>query len=165
MSFSRLVKHLSRSDGIKRSFGQTTFNKAAFNIRKTVNGNDFLHVDWTDKSEDRYPFGWLRDNCQCPECHHPVSKSRQVLLKTLDPHIKPKSVVFDKNKVRLSLFLLRPALGELLLNYQKVNVVWPDGHLSSYEADWLRERAFRPGNARARRKSLERGKPKLWRYG
>ena len=42
-----------------------------------------------------FPFVWLRDNCQCPRCFHPVSKARLVLLGDVCPDVRPKAVEVD----------------------------------------------------------------------
>ncbi|KAK8371992.1 hypothetical protein O3P69_014198 [Scylla paramamosain] len=43
-----------------------------------------LQVRWEDSSVESYPYIWLRDNCQCPNCYHPFSQARRVMLKDLD---------------------------------------------------------------------------------
>ena len=42
--------------------------------------------------EDRltFPYVWLRDNCQCPQCWHPVSRARLFRMQQLQLNIKPK---------------------------------------------------------------------------
>ncbi|KAG0713429.1 Gamma-butyrobetaine dioxygenase [Chionoecetes opilio] len=83
-----------------------------------------LKVRWKDGSEDMYPYLWLRDNCQCPNCFHPVSLSRRFSMKDLDPSLDCVSVQVNND-------------GE------QVEVHWTDGHLGTYNAQWLHERAFK----------------------
>ena len=52
--------------------------------------------DWLD-----FPFVWLRDNCQCPLCFHPVSFGRTVLLRTIDMDVR-----FEKDILIIHTFLL-----------------------------------------------------------
>ena len=42
--------------------------------------------------EEHYPWVWLRDSCQCGQCHEPVSSCRVVNLTEWDLNIKPASV-------------------------------------------------------------------------
>ena len=37
-----------------------------------------LNVSWLDGRNSSYPHIFLRDNCQCPKCFHPETKSRQL---------------------------------------------------------------------------------------
>ena len=42
--------------------------------------------------EEQYPWVWLRDSCQCGQCHEPVSSCRVVNLTEWNLNIKPASV-------------------------------------------------------------------------
>ncbi len=44
-----------------------------------------------------YPWVWLRDNCQCPECYEPISHCRIINLTEWELNVRPASV-----QVRLS---------------------------------------------------------------
>ena len=46
--------------------------------------------DTQDHQELKFPYVFLRDNCPCEECLHPVSKGRLFQLQNLDPNITPK---------------------------------------------------------------------------
>ena len=50
-----------------------------------------------------FPYVWLRDNCQCPECFHPVSQGRLLLLNDLDVEVTAAEVTLSQGgeKVRL----------------------------------------------------------------
>ena len=83
-----------------------------------------LNVSWLDGRNSSYPHIFLRDNCQCPKCFHPVTKSRQLdIVEEVDLDITPQSVSHDKNT-------------------DTVEVTWPDNHVSKYSAEWLGERIF-----------------------
>ena len=49
-------------------------------------------VTYNDGTKDKFPFLWLRDNCQCEECFNPHSLARSFLMKDLRLDITPKSV-------------------------------------------------------------------------
>lgn len=82
-----------------------------------------LEVTWANGKTDIYPYVWLKDNCQCPTCFHPSSKSRIHLIQDLDVNI-------------------RPFTAELLGGSEQIDITWTDGHRSSFRADWLYPRAF-----------------------
>ncbi|KAK7077966.1 Gamma-butyrobetaine dioxygenase, partial [Halocaridina rubra] len=80
-------------------------------------------VLWSNGESDIFPYVWLRDNCQCPSCFHPSSKSRIHLIQDLDVNTRPFSAEVD-------------SYGE------KVHITWTDGHQSSFNSSWLHPRAF-----------------------
>ncbi|MPC14455.1 Gamma-butyrobetaine dioxygenase [Portunus trituberculatus] len=84
----------------------------------------WARVRWENGSVDSYPYIWLRDNCQCPKCYHPVSLARRVLLKDLDLSVNCVDIKLSNT-------------GE------EVEMLWTDGHQGTYDAHWLHERAFR----------------------
>ena len=45
----------------------------------------------------RYPTVWLRDNCRCPSCFHPVSRNRTILMRNLDLNARPRKCEIDIN--------------------------------------------------------------------
>ncbi len=68
-------------------------------------GDENLVVNWSDGDRptmDCFPFVWLRDNCQCPECFHPVSKGRLFLMRDLEVDIKAEAAEHcpESGKVR-----------------------------------------------------------------
>lgn len=66
-----------------------------------------------------YPYRWLRDSCQCPECVHP--STRQKLFKTTDI---PADTAPAQNGVEKS-----PA---------GIGIQWASGHHSYYPSDLLK---------------------------
>ena len=47
--------------------------------------DQMLKIIWNDKETCEFPHIFLRDNCQCPACFHPVAKSRLVdTVKAID---------------------------------------------------------------------------------
>lgn len=69
-------------------------------------------------NDTEYPFRWLRDSCQCPQCVHP--SNRQKLHRTSDI---PKNVEPAKDGVR------KDADG--------VHITWRSGHQSFYPSPFL----------------------------
>lgn len=78
---------------------------------------------WDDGAETALPPIWLRDHCPCDACRH--GSSRERLFKVIDADIGVPEVGLEE--------------GALLL-------VWPDGHVSRFDAVWLHQR--RPGQHR-----------------
>lgn len=110
------------------------------NSAKTNDENKMLEVTLNDGSRLLYPYVWLRDNCQCPECWHPTTRSRLLRMKQLDPNVKPVNMQFTEDNVSIS---------------------WSDGHQSVYDATWLNERQF---TEKGIAKRLKRNwiQPKYW---
>ncbi|KAH8107831.1 gamma-butyrobetaine dioxygenase [Cristinia sonorae] len=69
-----------------------------------------------------YPYRWLRDSCQCPDCIHP--STRQKLHRTTD-------VSADTS----------PAPGGVHLKADGVDIHWASGHRSFYPSDLLTHHA------------------------
>lgn len=42
------------------------------------------------QEEYRFPFVWLRDNCQCSECFHSPSNSRTIDIEQFNFDVKPE---------------------------------------------------------------------------
>ncbi|ROT61981.1 putative gamma-butyrobetaine dioxygenase-like [Penaeus vannamei] len=107
---------------------------------------------WTDRSAhgrslarreaDEFPYVWLRDNCQCHACFHTSASSRLLRVANLSMDVRPREVQVSNDGYFLT-------------------VVWGNGHESTYETDWLNERAFNP-----RQQSIYNNKyrlrPELW---
>ncbi|XP_043914889.1 gamma-butyrobetaine dioxygenase [Protopterus annectens] len=81
-----------------------------------------VSVCWEDGSKSLYPFIWLRDNCQCPECFLHSAKARKLDFAHLDVNTLVKKVALTEDS--------------------KVYIVWPDEHTSEFDPEWLKERCF-----------------------
>ena len=91
-----------------------------------------LRVQWRDGSESLYPFVWLRDNCQCPDCFLGTPTFvRTLVLRDLDVDTSVRA------------YEVSPDGGEL-------SVTWSDGHQSTDPAEWLLVRSFRTEEQRKR---------------
>lgn len=77
-------------------------------------------VGWADGHESIFQHLWLRDNCGCTACGRHDSGSRLQGLLALPEDIAPSAVQIKGSRL---------------------HIAWSnDGHLSSYEAGWLRAR-------------------------
>ncbi|CAL4097429.1 unnamed protein product, partial [Meganyctiphanes norvegica] len=104
--------------------------------------NRMLEVSWSSKEKDLYPYVWMRDNCQCSNCFHPIAKTRTFGAFNLDMDIHPKHI-------------------EVLSGGEDIEITWSDGHVSKYPAKWLNERAFNKYHQRKARPAF-RLKLKYW---
>ncbi|XP_026471739.1 gamma-butyrobetaine dioxygenase-like [Ctenocephalides felis] len=83
---------------------------------------------FTHKTEVyKYPYTWLRDNCQCSECFHKGSQSRTLNWDNFDVRIKPTNF-------------------KVYSEQEKVLINWSDNHNSTYDIQWLKERNFSKSN-------------------
>ncbi|KAF0301102.1 Gamma-butyrobetaine dioxygenase [Amphibalanus amphitrite] len=114
-------------------------------VVKAVNNRTSGCVDlvWNFGSVTPFPYVWLRDSCLCPDCFHPTTLSRSLRIDQLQVDIEPQSVQNDSAA-------------------QQLVVTWPDGHVSRYPHQWLRERSFAKRDVKARRKQLDGPKTVLW---
>ncbi|KAI8519039.1 Gamma-butyrobetaine dioxygenase [Branchiostoma belcheri] len=111
--------------------------------RVSLNGaGRVVEVEWSDGGVSRFPYVWLRDNCQCQQCFNPDSRARLVLMADLDVRLSP---------VRAEV----QAAGSLL------TVDWPDGHQSRYDWPWLKARCFSTPALEKRAGDWQR-KTRLW---
>jgi gamma-butyrobetaine dioxygenase len=92
--------------------------------------SDRVVVRWSDRSCDEFHHLWLRDNCGCSQCRHPIVGER----------------LSDPAAIELDLVPVSAVGGE------SIELVWPDGHRSAFAPAWLRTHAYGP-SATARRTS------------
>ncbi|KAI9145000.1 trimethyllysine dioxygenase [Paraphysoderma sedebokerense] len=98
-----------------------------------------LKVEYEKGIQSKYLYFWLRDHCRCEKCYHSVTKQRLLDVSEIPLDIKPKSTKVDENKVV---------------------IVWPDNHTSTYELQWLKKHSYAPALGT---KNLEPERPKiLW---
>lgn len=101
-----------------------------------------LEVKWKSGETSSYPHIFLRDNCQCPKCFHPDTKSRQLdTFQDIDMDITAKKIVH---------------------NQSHVTITWPDDHESRFEHTWLEHRKFPKIQADVQPTTLYGMKPIPW---
>ncbi|XP_078576344.1 gamma-butyrobetaine dioxygenase-like [Branchiostoma floridae x Branchiostoma japonicum] len=90
---------------------------------KLDSSSETVEVEWSAGGVDRFPYIWLRDNCQCSECFQSDLNKRLVLTSELDLDVAPAhAAARDRGN--------------------SLHVTWPDGHQSRYDWQWLRDRCF-----------------------
>lgn len=100
-------------------------HNSASRLVKTLDkqpNDGLLNVTWDNGTISRYPFVYLRDICQCPECFHDSSKQR----------------AFD-SVAGLSSNLVASKV-DVGMNGKQITLTWPNSHVTSFDSDWLFER-------------------------
>ncbi|XP_019631942.1 PREDICTED: gamma-butyrobetaine dioxygenase-like [Branchiostoma belcheri] len=106
-----------------------------------LDSSGVVEVEWSNGGVSSFPYVWLRDNCQCEDCHSAMTGFRCVMIKDIDPFIAPVTAeVVDGKSIQLE---------------------WPDGHRSEFEWQWLQDRSF-TREAREQRREAKRRKLQLW---
>jgi len=95
-----------------------------------------LLIDWNESSSSKYPFSWLRDNCQCKNC---VDESGQK--------------IFDRST------LLNTKVTQISNNQASISLQWSDGHKSLFSLDWLRAHCLLKQSRESRKESQS---PFIW---
>jgi gamma-butyrobetaine dioxygenase len=87
---------------------------------------DRLLVTWDDAAVSTFHYLWLRDNCPCPACRHPLIPERLVDTLSIPDDIAPATAALGLD-------------GTLL-------VTWADDeHRSAFDPSWLAEHAYDEG--------------------
>jgi gamma-butyrobetaine dioxygenase len=92
-------------------------------VDRAVNAERWVDVGWADGSSARFHHIWLRDNCACDECVHPITKEQTYEL--------------------VSAPVENPARSATVAGEGELDVVWSvDGHRSRYHPGWLRAHRY-----------------------
>lgn len=81
-----------------------------------------IHFFWRNGTSDLLSYTWLRDHCQCPACHHPVTLQRQVDTLKIPKDLIPTSV---------------------RVTSEVVEIDWKDSHTTIFPYNWL-ENVLKP---------------------
>ncbi|EMD36759.1 hypothetical protein CERSUDRAFT_137020 [Gelatoporia subvermispora B] len=84
--------------------------------RSSSSSASVTHLTYND---ERFPFRWLRDCCQCPSCVHPSTLQKLHRTTDIPPNITPVSQ--DQVKV----------------TSDGIAITWQDGHRSEYSTRFL----------------------------
>ncbi|XP_061595064.1 gamma-butyrobetaine dioxygenase [Cololabis saira] len=119
-----------------QTLGSAPLPVAGHSVRhvRALDEERLMEVEWEDGGHSMYPFTWLRDNCQCPLCTLESAQARLLLMSELDVHTGVDVVE--------------------LTNDNKVSIVWPDQHISVFDAEWLKKRCFSPTARQALQEEL-----------
>ena len=102
-----------------------TETETARRITSAAAADNAVRVTWDDGRVIAFDTLWLRDNCGCETCRHPMTHER----------------TFDTSTLPESLGAATAAVSES----GALRVVWDfDGHVSTYEARWLARYARPP---------------------
>ncbi|CAG0917145.1 unnamed protein product [Notodromas monacha] len=131
---------LAASSGLVSRSGRNPKPKVA---QARISGcSKYLEVSWGNGEVARYPWVWLRDNCQCPKCFQPSAKARLLVMKDLDVDCFPSEVKLEGSDVK---------------------VTWQDGHESLWNPDWLQQHIFDDEKTLKSRETLLRNKRIMWK--
>ncbi len=104
-------------------------------ISRVSPGDGAARVDWDDGHVSAFHWVWLRDNCGCPDCTHPVTLERMVDILSWPEDIHPESLS--------------------LAGDGALEIVWSDGgHVSRFGPGWLRAHCYSADAHAARRRAL-----------
>ncbi|XP_027871585.1 gamma-butyrobetaine dioxygenase [Xiphophorus couchianus] len=131
-SFCMTPVHIRRH----QTLGSAPMPVASHSMRhvRALDEERLMEVEWEDGGQSLYPFTWLRDNCQCPHCTLRSAEARLLLMADLDIHTGMDSVEVTKDS--------------------KVSIVWPDQHMSVFDAEWLKKRCFSDAARQAMQEEL-----------
>lgn len=109
-------------------------------IRSALEDDTQVTVLWLDGRTSPYHLLWLRDNCPCSRCVYSVTREQVVEILDIPEDIQAARVT--------------------LTDDGNLDILWQDGHASTYDAGWLRAHAYDEESLAER----ERLKPKkrLW---
>lgn len=109
-------------------------------INVSTNNEDIFSVN-INGDTFKYPFVWLRDNCQCDQCFHTTAKSRILEWRKFNLKVHPTCIQEGDSLVKID---------------------WNDGHSSQYTHDWLKFRSFLPEDQKRYTEKYYRPKKILW---
>lgn len=109
-------------------------------IRSALGDDTQVTVHWLDGRTSPYLLLWLRDNCPCSRCVYPVTREQVVEILDIPEDIQAARVT--------------------LTDDGNLDILWDDGHASTYDAGWLRAHAY-DEESLAERERLK-PKKKLW---
>lgn len=85
---------------------------------------DYVSIAWNAQERSRFHWLWLRDNCHCKLCFNVNSRQKYYDSGSLEPGLHAQQVEHLPSQLK---------------------IVWSDGHRSTYDLDWLRQRDYSQG--------------------
>ncbi|WP_432217926.1 gamma-butyrobetaine dioxygenase [Pseudomonas kribbensis] len=101
---------------------------------------DRVLIEWADGRVSPFHHVWLRDNCPCPQCVYSVTREQVFEIVDAAQDLSPAAAHIDTDGC--------------------LRIDWQDGHLSRFDAGWLRAHAY-DDESRAERLATK-PKPFLW---
>lgn len=105
------------------------------------NLTDRVLIEWADRRISPFHHVWLRDNCPCAACVYSVTREQLFEIVDAAPDLSPGTAYIDTDGC--------------------LRIDWQDGHLSRFDAGWLRAHAYDEQSRRERLASKPRAD--LWR--
>jgi len=109
-------------------------------IASTSLENDCLKVQWHNGQNSEFHNVWLRDHCSCEKCFNHTTNQREYDMLEMPLDIKPTQAIANGNGEELQL-------------------TWPDGHVTVYNADWLMNHGYKTKHPSRKGQWVE---PLLW---
>ncbi len=110
-----------------------TMLEHAVELTDVVLGADRLTVSWGTQASALH-YVWLRDNCGCSQCRHPIAGER-----LSDPAAIPLDLVTQSATI----------------NDGRLQIEWPDGHQTSFSSRWLYEHTYDAASRASARRDLK----------
>lgn len=105
------------------------------NIVREVQLTDHaIIIAWGDGHTSSFHHMWLRDTCQCPACHHPLTTERMLDTNTVSLDVAPTNVKVLARSIQIS----------WLDNEASDN---KSPHISEFSLAWLRDHCYSPFTA------------------
>lgn len=102
-------------------------------VAARLHGDDVV-VAWSDGRQSPYDTLWLRDNCPCTTCVNPVTREQVFEITAVPEDLAPARLDVEPGRL---------------------TVQWADGHVSPFEAGFLRVHAYDDAS-RAERRRVKR---------
>ena len=83
---------------------------------------DRVLIEWADRRISPFHHVWLRDNCPCTQCVYSVTREQLFEIVDAAPDLAPSTAYIDTDGC--------------------LRIDWQDGHLSRFDAGWLRAHAY-----------------------
>ncbi len=83
---------------------------------------DRVLIEWADGRVSPFHHVWLRDNCPCPQCVYSVTREQVFEIVDAAQDLSPAAAHIDTDGC--------------------LRIDWQDGHLSRFDAGWLRAHAY-----------------------
>ena len=108
--------------------GQDRLISALHGVQNLV---DRVLIEWADRRISPFHHVWLRDNCPCAQCVYSVTREQLFEIVDAAPVLAPSTAYIDTDGC--------------------LRIDWQDGHLSRFDAGWLRAHAYDEASRAERR--------------
>jgi gamma-butyrobetaine dioxygenase len=99
----------------------------------------WVEVVWSDGRASRFHHIWLRDNCPCEQCVHPVTREQMFEIISVPADLRPQRVWVDEEG---SLAIAWPAVSDVPAHESHIHPGWLRRH--AYDDASRQERSLEP---------------------